>query len=1447
MANGPILRVSQVLGTPVFQWVIDQLGTRSENNSRDDRDDSNLIYLANKSAWFRIVSSVRVPEFTRAPFTAPNVFNAPNFDKTFAPVTSKTYDYFRKKYPNDIQDEDSLAKKYVLFAGTSAYEKSETGDAFSYVLEQQPYGILGDKEIKEYGRRPMPGITSAQIDTQGSLGSIRSATINFKVWDKEQLDIIDALYFKLGYTMFLEWGNTFYYKTGEKSLYKSEDLQVDPFSKTQNSKEQINSLIQNNIRQSEGNYDGMLGLVTNFNFTFNQEGGYDCTLKIQALGSLGDSIKINHSTTLPALYVNKVLRLTNTDYQKQLQALEQKKADDLNSSKADLEKAKVNLQLVIDSLYSNEITKLLVNYNILDVLEKNRTVILGAGSTSSRVIVADPKSYLDKAIVLRKTQVYEEDNTSDKIFSNTKEKVLAIKVGQNLDVLYVYGNKQVYDPSQIDKTKATLNLTYLNQTMPVPEEAQLRARLTKKESYRNILDYIYREEKTGGFSFSKDGSSYKVKVDFSSSDIVGIEDLLNKYDAKLILESINYDSSSQRAEVVWSFEDRRSLKFVTNDLSMVKDVTYENGFVDKKIAPEQLQLNDLNAKIAAAQEMTNASYNQQKLELDKTNSETVAKQTQEATNYQSALEIMLKTIQLEAYNFAEKRQFNDVYKFDLTETDTVNNVRFIDELFSEGIFQGRITELLNKVDEINFEKAAALAGFTGYADVVNKKYTNQNTKDQFLINAAFGFNHNFMAGLSNVASTPTVKYKNTSPKDNALFNAYILPQNIKGELERGSVTTSHPVYIPLGLLIMMINHTCVMYDGSSPSQLTPMVYMDYNPSTNFCLTNAKQLSTDITKFLIGFQGTDKDYEQFFDKAVLSPDKNTKGVAKLGSQDIWSPQNNDFLTGKIPEFKTIGKTSYQGRLMNVLINLNYAAKLVAQFSYRDGTNSVYLKQFLEQILVDMNKSLGNFNMLRLSYHDPSNAFVIVDDQQTKVADGEIQLTAQNANISELPIFGKKSIARSIELRTDISSRLGSMIAISANSDPSRQVGLSTDASSFGFVNTDFKDRFISIATDIYGNKKEQQATNTVAILNEAQKFDAYIKSIYETASGYDESLVGFSTNYFIQKMSVFKNNEIPTRASAMIPVSLNLSIDGMSGFQMTQLFTIGDNFLPYNYVKMSKTSNPFTSVGFAIVGLTHTIENNQWITSLRTNMAYLRDSVNDYEKDITRTTYSNISPKIVASISISDVVSAGALNKSTTDFGELTKAVIANLEGGYADPRKMEAAGQDPKGLFRASGETMFGLDRQFTEKSNIQKEFWKVIDDNKANWPATLSMGYIPQDPIKSQLVTLAIKIMRVEFDTNVNAYIKNANLLAVINSDGRLLFNFIYATWNGPLYFKKFAEALEKDYNSGIKTSEELLKKFIYYRVNISTIYSGLASWAQSLIITGGKKIATLVGVTLS
>jgi hypothetical protein len=93
------------------------------------------------------------------------------------------------------------------------------------------------------------------------------------------------------------------------------------------------------------------------------------------------------------------------------------------------------------------------------------------------------------------------------------------------------------------------------------------------------------------------------------------------------------------------------------------------------------------------------------------------------------------------------------------------------------------------------------------------------------------------------------------------------------------------------------------------------------------------------------------------------------------------------------------------------------------------------------------------------------------------------------------------------------------------------------------------------------------------------------------------------------MSLIKNEDYATRAAAMIPVSVNFTTDGISGLGMGQAFTVPDQLLPYTYTTRKIPGAPqdyINNVGFVMVGLTHTIENNQWNTAVRANMIYLKD-------------------------------------------------------------------------------------------------------------------------------------------------------------------------------------------------------------------------------------------------
>jgi hypothetical protein len=52
----------------------------------------------------------------------------------------------------------------------------------------------------------MPGITGVELRTLGAYGSIFETTVKFNCWDSHQLNELELLYMRPGYSVLLEWG-----------------------------------------------------------------------------------------------------------------------------------------------------------------------------------------------------------------------------------------------------------------------------------------------------------------------------------------------------------------------------------------------------------------------------------------------------------------------------------------------------------------------------------------------------------------------------------------------------------------------------------------------------------------------------------------------------------------------------------------------------------------------------------------------------------------------------------------------------------------------------------------------------------------------------------------------------------------------------------------------------------------------------------------------------------------------------------------------------------------------------------------------------------------------------------------------------------------------------------------------------------------------------------------
>jgi hypothetical protein len=215
-----------------------------------DRNPAFLQQLNTRNAWVRMTSGVNT-----------------------APTSDEVYN-------ND------LAELNVLQGGTLLY-----GDSLKYGIG----GEGADSAYNNYtggiknrlGIRPMPGITGVSIQSKGAYGSLQEATVSFNCWDIRQLENLELLFMRPGYTVLLEFGWDFAKKiNGTLPSYNILDRSNislnDAFA-------DIYSLIE----QSNGTYDALLGYVKNYNWSARDDGGYDCTTTIISLGEVLESLKCN--------------------------------------------------------------------------------------------------------------------------------------------------------------------------------------------------------------------------------------------------------------------------------------------------------------------------------------------------------------------------------------------------------------------------------------------------------------------------------------------------------------------------------------------------------------------------------------------------------------------------------------------------------------------------------------------------------------------------------------------------------------------------------------------------------------------------------------------------------------------------------------------------------------------------------------------------------------------------------------------------------------------------------------------------------------------------------------------------------------------------------------------------------------------------------------------------
>ena len=213
--------------------------------------------------------------------------------------------------------DDQLSKKYILEGGT-LYTKTNGTDVeralrkglltadgvYGGNIDARPDGTADSKYYRTFGIRPMPGITGIDLRTIGAYGSLFETTVKFYAWDVNQLNELEILFMRPGYSVLLEWGWSQYLNYDDKnntskSALKLSDIYpevcklgtINPFDNL--TQQDVYDKLEALRLKYKHNYDGMLGYVKNFNWKMMKNGGFECTTTLISMGEAINTLKIS--------------------------------------------------------------------------------------------------------------------------------------------------------------------------------------------------------------------------------------------------------------------------------------------------------------------------------------------------------------------------------------------------------------------------------------------------------------------------------------------------------------------------------------------------------------------------------------------------------------------------------------------------------------------------------------------------------------------------------------------------------------------------------------------------------------------------------------------------------------------------------------------------------------------------------------------------------------------------------------------------------------------------------------------------------------------------------------------------------------------------------------------------------------------------------------------------
>ena len=1142
--------MGNLIGEPFEPYVNSQIDARQQiYGKKSNRTSEEIAYLNSNNGWVKLASGVEINDQRLSLLKAKN-----------------------NQMLNSISTGKQLAMEYVLFNSITSYSESTDKDGNKKYSQNQYQGVGKGGRVAygvdgtDFGYSPMPGLIDVDIKDLNR-GSIKKATLSIKVFNRNQLEVIDCLYMRLGYTVLLEWGHSKYWDDVQKQLINQPASLIDTafFNDQFNDSDYTKfiPLIEEHRKKTRGNYDAMFGTVSNFSWTFEPDGSYNCKIEIISLGDIVESLGISVSTGEGTNEKLGKLKLQSTQFIKNeanlnqfyailYPGLEEALQTFYNSVQLDLKKGNID---IVNRIYNSRFRTLgevlpplptigfnyLFQENPLDLTEENKELVNKKQKNIDKFFgkVKEGTNFQSRIWKILGTYYIKAIQTYFKNLQE-KKKYLFLKIDNNQQVDFFiereipeenkpYDWKYITDTGLIDNTEATSSINGADALVE-----------------NDVSDNGYDPKRlSGDLILSGYEGSNNPDLDLINRVPLGFVNLATRNTPNSLKDTNDIVEGESQTFKLTPLQKSILSKCRIDDFSLFK------GFIYDEMKRYDLAGGEDDPAFEEAAEAAEAEENEE---------EAGKKELLEFTRI--AEEKSLRG------NFF--KYFYKIKSFYEPDTDSSNEAKdgVIDYWADKDLVTFPTLET-RPVIKNNFQDGE---GDLAVGNTINPYLEN----DDELVkkwNKEVGY--------------PIYKKTQSTSGDTLYF-----PYSNKGEIlgtantdfVRLNVTNvDKSFYIQFGKLLAYlrdVNITCIDTDGKPP-----MIGIDVDEGENVCYAIDSQYSLDPRKVIIRN-----------DNIYINDDK----------------------TGKLYEglrnFINNSKEGTYGNLMNVYVNFYRIEELLTKLSDKRG--EVKLFDFIQSICDDINECLGGVNNLEVTVNDKQK---LVIRDQTPIPNAKNLFPDKFSAIDQqtpLEVFGynnnKASFVTNVGFTTKISKDFATMITIGATSKGSVP---GTEASAFSKWNIGITDRFKNNLTSpdspdssnlspIEQLKEENKsvidnyATNSLLGL-QSQGFTENKKGNFTYLTFNDEFIKNNSKivkefyKYAQAEVTLSEDPEdkgIVESSIGFIPFNLSIDMEGMSGFKIYNRLKVNTNFLPTNYEE---------TLDFIITGVNHKISSNQWKTSLAT--------------------------------------------------------------------------------------------------------------------------------------------------------------------------------------------------------------------------------------------------------